>query len=382
MRFLNLPYISILRNHLIEYPTPSNLSYLWSFGFIAGMCLTTQLITGICLAMHYTPHIDYAFASIQHITRDVNGGWLLRNIHANGASMFFIVIYIHIGKGLYYRSYKYPRRLLWASGVTLLLLLMGTAFLGYVCPWGQMSFWGATVITNFASAIPYVGQNIAQWLWGGFSINNATLNRFFVLHYLLPFIIIGLVFVHLALLHLNGSSNPLGIDSHYDLIPFYPYFFLKDLFSFFIFLFIFSIFVFFIPDYLGHHDNYVEANALVTPAHIQPEWYFWPFYAILRAVPNKLGGVIAMFFSIIVLYFLPFLDFSRITSPRFSPLYKLLFSFFILNVFLLSWLGSCPVKEPYISLGQVCTVLYFLYFFLFLPLCTFFEKKCFDIIKK
>jgi len=304
--------LSFIDSHIISYPTPINLNYMWSFGSAAGFCLIIQIITGIFLAMHYTPHIDLAFNSVEHIMRDVNNGWLLRYLHANGASMFFIVVYCHIFRGLYFGSYIFPRGKLWASGVIIFLLMMATAFMGYVLPWGQMSFWGATVITNLFSAIPLVGNSIVEWLWGGFSVDNATLNRFFSLHYLMPFLIAGFTLIHLSLLHSTGSNNPLGVNLYVDSIPFYPYFYVKDLFAFFILIFLFSFFVFFYPNTLGHSDNYIPANPLVTPAHIVPEWYFLPFYAILRSIPDKLGGVIAMVSAIIVLLFLPIINTSEI----------------------------------------------------------------------
>ena len=277
MRLIKVPLLSIINDHIVDYSTPININYFWGFGSLAGLCLLIQLITGICLAMHYTPHVDLAFNSVEHIMRNVNNGWILRYTHANGASMFFIVVYIHIGRGLYHTSYSYPRLFLWYSGIIIFILMMATAFMGYVLPWGQMSFWGATVITNLFYAIPYVGQSISFWLWGGFSMDNATLNRFFSLHYLLPFLITGLVMVHLLLLHLEGSTNPLGICSKIDKIHFYPYFYLKDLFSFLCFSIFFSYFVYFNPNYLGHTDNYIKANALLTPTHIVPEWYFLPY---------------------------------------------------------------------------------------------------------
>jgi len=306
MRLIKIPIVSIINDHIVDYPTPINLNYFWGFGSLAGMCLLIQIVTGVCLAMHYSPHVDLAFNSIEHIMRDVNNGWLLRYMHANGASMFFITVYIHIGRGLYYTSYGYPRLFLWYSGVVIFILMMATAFMGYVLPWGQMSFWGATVITNLFSAIPYVGESISFWLWGGFSVDNATLNRFFSLHYLLPFLISGLALVHLALLHLEGSSNPLGVCTKVDKVSFYPYFVLKDLFGFFLFLLVFAYFLFFEPNLMGHPDNYIRANALVTPTHIVPEWYFLPFYAILRSIPDKLGGVACMGLALVIFFFFTF----------------------------------------------------------------------------
>jgi len=322
----NKDYIlSFIDSHIIDYPTPVNLNYMWSFGSTAGICLVIQIITGIFLAMHYTPHITFAFGSVEHIMRDVNNGWLLRYLHANGASMFFIVVYCHIFRGLYFGSYIYPRGKLWASGVIIFLLMMATAFMGYVLPWGQMSFWGATVITNLFSAIPFIGSSIVEWLWGGFSVDNATLNRFFSLHYLMPFVIAGLVLIHLSLLHKDGSNNPLGVNKNIDTIPFYPYFYVKDLFAFLILIFFFSFFVFFYPNVLGHSDNYIPANPLVTPPHIVPEWYFLPFYAILRSIPDKLGGVVAMISAILTLLLLPVINTSEIRSSKFRPFFWYLF---------------------------------------------------------
>jgi len=293
-RWIKNYIISIFTNHLIKYPTPININYAWSFGSLAGICLIIQILTGIFLAMHYTAHIDLAFSSVEHIMRDVNNGWLIRYAHANGASMFFIVVYCHIFRGLYYGSYIHPRELLWCSGVLMFILMMATAFMGYVLPWGQMSFWGATVITSLFTAIPFIGSVIVDWLWGGFTVSNATLNRFFSLHFFLPFALAGLSLLHLALLHKDGSNNPLGVDSHVDKISFYPYFFVKDLFAFFSFLFFFFIFLFYFPNILGHPDNYIPADPMQTPPHIVPEWYFLPYYAILRSIPDKLGGVLAI----------------------------------------------------------------------------------------
>ena len=361
MRLLRQKILSVLNNHLIDYPTPSNINYFWGFGVLAGLCLAIQLITGIFLAMHYTPHIDFAFLSVEHIMRDVNNGWLIRYAHANGASMFFIVVYIHIARGLFYGSYIKPRAYLWASGVTLFLLMMATGFMGYVLPWGQMSFWGATVITNLFTAIPIIGEHIAYWLWGGFSVDNATLNRFFSLHYLLPFAILGVVLLHLILLHLPGSSSPLGHQLIPDKIPFYPYFYVKDLFGFLVFCIFFSYFVFFDPNLLGHPDNYIEANPMVTPEHIVPEWYFLPFYAILRSIPDKLGGVVCMVAAIVVLYFVPQLNFSRVTNSHFRPIFHFFFWFFIIDVIILGWIGARPVEDPFILIGQCATFYYFFF---------------------
>jgi len=318
--------------------------------------------------MHYTPHIDYAFNSVEHIMRDVNNGWLIRYLHANGASMFFIVVYCHIFRGLYFGSYIKPRESLWCSGVFIFLLMMGTGFMGYVLPWGQMSFWGATVITNLASAIPLVGPSIVEWLWGGFSVDNATLNRFFSLHYLFPFIIVGLVLVHLALLHESGSNNPLGITKGSNVISFYPYLYVKDLFAFLILIFSFSLLIFYFPNFLGHTDNYIPANPLVTPPHIVPEWYFLPFYAILRSIPDKLGGVLAMLAAILVLLLLPFINFSNIRSNKFRPLFAFTYWFLVADFAILGWIGQKPVETPFIEVGMVAT---FLYFFILLILFPF-----------
>jgi len=374
MRLLKLPLLRSFNDFLVDYPTPSNISYWWNFGILAGLCLVIQILTGIFLAMHYTPHIDLAFLSVEHIMRDVNYGWLIRYAHANGASMFFIVVYIHIFRGLYYGSYASPRELLWIVGVAIFFLMMATAFMGYILPWGQMSFWGATVITNLASAIPIIGENIVHWLWGGFSVDNATLNRFFSLHYLLPFIIAGLVGLHLILLHEDGSNNPLGIDSKTDKIPFYPYFYVKDLFGAIIFAIFFSIFLYFYPNLLGHPDNYIEANPLVTPAHIVPEWYFLPFYAILRSIPDKLGGVVAMLLAILVLFLLPFINTSEIRSSQFRPIHRILFWLLLVDSFILGWIGGQTPETPYIQIGQAATVYYFAYFLIFIPALGIIER--------
>jgi ubiquinol-cytochrome c reductase cytochrome b subunit len=367
-------FLAFIDSHIINYPTPINLNYLWSFGSAAGLCLVIQIVTGIFLAMHYCPNIDLAFNSVEHIMTDVKYGWLLRYTHANGASMFFIVVYSHIFRGLYYGSYMYPRGRLWASGVIIFLLMMATAFMGYVLPWGQMSFWGATVITNLFSAIPYVGPSIVEWLWGGFSVGNATLNRFFSLHYLMPFVIVALVVVHLALLHKDGSNNPLGINTNVEYIPFYPYFYVKDLFAFFIFAFVFSFFVFFYPNVLGHSDNYIPANPLSTPAHIVPEWYFLPFYAILRSIPDKLGGVVAMVSAILVLLLLPIINTSKIRSSKFRPIFGIAYWFLVSDFLILGWIGQKPVETPYIEIGMGATVFYFVFFLVLIPLIGIIES--------
>jgi ubiquinol-cytochrome c reductase cytochrome b subunit len=372
----NKDYIlSIVDSHLIDYPSPINLSYAWSFGSLAGICLVIQILTGIFLAMHYTPHIDLAFASVEHIMRDVNGGWLMRYMHANGASMFFIVVYCHIFRGLYYGSYMAPRELLWCSGVVIFLLMMATAFMGYVLPWGQMSFWGATVITNLFSAIPFAGPSIVEWLWGGFSVDNATLNRFFSLHFLMPFLIAGLVLAHLALLHRDGSNNPLGIESTVDKVSFYPYYYVKDLFGFMVFVVFFSVILFYYPNTLGHPDNYIPADPMSTPAHIVPEWYFLPFYAILRSIPDKLGGVVAMGGAIVILLFLPFINTSEVRSSTFRPLYRKLFWFIFADFLLLGWVGQEIVETPFIEIGQIGTVFYFAYFLILIPALGILENR-------
>ena len=367
--------LSIVDNHAIHYPAPTNLNYAWSFGFMSLICLTIQILTGIFLAMHYTPHIDLAFVSVEHIMRDVNNGWLMRYTHANGASFFFIAVYLHMFRGLYYGSYMHPRQLLWCSGVVIFILMMATAFMGYVLPWGQMSFWGATVITSLFTAIPYIGSSIVDWLWGGFTVGNATLKRFYSLHFALPFVIMALSFVHLALLHKDGSNNPLGVDSSSDKIPFYPYYIIKDVYSLFVFLFFFLGFVFYFPNALGHPDNYIPANPMSTPAHIVPEWYFLPFYAILRSIPDKLGGVAAMFSSILVLFLIPFTNTSEIRSTTFRPLFKLFFWLIVADFILLGWVGSKPVKDVYVYIGQICTVYYFLFFVLVIPIVGIVESK-------
>ena len=367
--------LAFVDSHIINYPTPINLNYMWSFGSTAGICLGIQILTGIFLAMHYSSHVHYAFSSVEHIMRDVNNGWLIRYLHANGASMFFIVTYSHIFRGLYFGSYINPRGPLWSSGVIIFLLMMGTGFMGYVLPWGQMSFWGATVITNLASAIPVVGGAVVEWLWGGFSVDNATLNRFFSLHYLLPFVIAGLVLVHLSLLHEAGSNNPLGINKNVDTVSFYPYFYVKDLLAFFALIALFSFFVFFFPNALGHADNYIPANPLVTPAHIVPEWYFLPFYAILRSIPDKLGGVVAMVAALLILLLLPIINTSEIRSTKFRPLYGLAYWFLVSDFLILGWIGQQPVETPYLEVGQIATAFYFLFFLVLFPLIGIIEKE-------
>ena len=372
-----LPVVSFLKHSAVDYPTPRNLNYWWNFGSLAGFFLLVQIITGIILSMHYTAHVDHAFDSIEHIMRNVNHGWLIRYIHMNGASFFFIVVYIHIFRGLYYGSYKAPRELLWWLGIIILLLMMATAFMGYVLPWGQMSFWGATVITNLFSAIPLIGDNITQWLWGGYSVDNPTLSRFYTLHFLLPFLIVGVVVLHIVALHTHGSNNPLGIDRKgpQDSIPFHPFYTIKDLFGLSFALTIFFAVVFFAPDFLGHPDNYIPADPLKTPAHIVPEWYFLPFYAILRAIPDKLGGVIAMFSAIFVLFLLPWLDTSKVRSATFRPIYKILFWIFLIDAIVLGWVGSKPAEGVYIIISRIATFYYFLHFLILLPLLGKFERN-------
>nr|YP_001315106.1 apocytochrome b [Chlorokybus atmophyticus]ABO15095.1 apocytochrome b [Chlorokybus atmophyticus] len=382
LSILKQPGLSLVTDHLIDYPTPSNLTYWWGFGSLAGICLIIQILTGVFLAMHYTPHVDLAFLSVEHIMRDVEGGWLLRYMHANGASMFFIVVYLHMFRGLYYGSYVSPRETVWIVGVILLLLMIITAFIGYVLPWGQMSFWGATVITSLASAIPIVGDTIVGWLWGGFSVDNATLNRFFSLHYLLPFIIAGASLVHIAALHQYGSNNPLGCLAAVDKIPFYPYFYVKDLLGWVAFAIFFSIFVFYAPNYLGHPDNYIPANPMSTPAHIVPEWYFLPVYAILRSIPNKLGGVLAIALVFLCLFLLPWLNTASIRSSSFRPIHKRFFWLLAADCLLLGWIGQQPVEEPYVLIGQLATVYFFVYFLIILPFLGYFEKLLLSVQSK
>nr|YP_009654925.1 cytochrome b [Menida violacea]QCI09902.1 cytochrome b [Menida violacea] len=354
------PLLKIINSSLIDLPSPSSISLWWNFGSLLGMCLMIQIISGLFLAMHYTANIELAFSSVIHICRDVNNGWLMRYTHANGASLFFICLYMHIGRGLYYGSYKLY--MTWSIGVILLLLIMGTAFLGYVLPWGQMSLWGATVITNLLSAIPYLGSTLVMWLWGGFSVDNATLTRFFTLHFLLPFIISAMVIIHLLFLHQTGSNNPLGLNSNYDKSPFHPYFSIKDLMGIMITLFMFSLLVLLEPRTLGDPENFIPANPLVTPVHIQPEWYFLFAYAILRSIPNKLGGVLAMLMSILIILLPMFTNKSKFQGNTFYPLSKSLFWMMVTIILLLTWIGARPAEEPYIFTGQVLTMLYFSYF--------------------
>ena len=371
-----LPVFSFLHHELHEYPTPKNLSYWWNFGSLAGIVLVLMILTGIFLAMHYTPHTAFAFESVERIMRDVNYGWLMRYMHMNGASFFFIVVYIHIFRGLYYGSYKAPHELLWMLGVVILLLMMATAFMGYVLPWGQMSFWGATVITNLFSAFPVIGDHIVTWLWGGFSVDNPTLNRFFSLHYLLPFAIVGVVVLHLVALHRFGSGNPLGIDvkGPQDSIPFHPYYTAKDSFGLGIFLILFAGVVFFAPNVFGEPDNYIPANPLVTPPHIVPEWYFLPYYAILRAIPNKLLGVLAMFGSILVLFIVPWLDTARVRSAKFRPTFRKFFWLLVIDCFVLGYVGANPPEGWFVITGQIATFYYFFHFLILLPVLGLIER--------
>jgi ubiquinol-cytochrome c reductase cytochrome b subunit len=365
-----LPFVAFLEHELYEYPTPRNLNYWWNFGSLAGIVLVIMMVTGIVLAMHYTPHADLAFDSVERIMRDVNYGWLLRYIHMNGASMFFLIVYIHLFRGLYYGSYKYPRELLWILGVVILVLMIATAFMGYVLPWGQMSYWAATVITNLFSAIPVVGDKIVTLLWGGFTVGNPTLNRFYSLHYLLPFVIIAVVGLHLLALHQHGSNNPLGIDHRgpQDTIPFHPYYTIKDMFGLSVFLLFFSIFIFYIPNMLSSADNYIPANPMVTPNHIVPEWYLLPYYAILRSVPNKLFGVILSFGSILLLFLVPWLDTSRVRSARFRPIYRIVYWLLPIDVIALGWVGANPPTGAVVTVGQIATFYYFFHFLVLLPL--------------
>ncbi len=372
-----LPIFSFMDHEYNKFPMPKNLNYWWNFGALATVVLVTMIVTGIVLAMHYTPHTSMAFDSVEHIMRDVNYGWLIRYIHANGASRFFVVVYIHIFRGLYYGSYKAPRELLWMIGVVILLLMMATAFMGYVLPWGQMSFWGAKVITNLFSAIPLVGESVVDWLWGGYTVDNPTLNRFFSLHYLLPFVIVGVVVLHIAALHVTGSNNPDGIDmkGSQDSVHFNPYFTAKDSVGLGIFLIIWAAFVFYAPDYLGHADNYIEANPLVTPPHIVPEWYFLPFYAILRSITfdvwfieAKLMGVILMFASILVLFILPWLDTSKVRSCRYRPIYKWFFWILLIDCVVLGWVGANKPEGMFPVIGLIGTLYYFFHFLILLPI--------------
>nr|BAT32834.1 cytochrome b [Hynobius tokyoensis] len=367
------PLIKIINGSFVDLPTPSNLSSLWNFGSLLGICLITQIITGLFLAMHYTADTSSAFSSVAHICRDVNYGWLMRNIHANGASFFFICIYLHIGRGLYYGSYMYKET--WNIGVILLFLVMATAFVGYVLPWGQMSFWGATVITNLLSAIPYIGDSLVQWIWGGFSVDKATLTRFFAFHFLFPFLIAGASIIHLLFLHETGSNNPTGIYSNMDKVPFHPYFSYKDALGFLIMLTALLMLSLLTPNLLGDPDNFIPANPLVTPPHIQPEWYFLFAYAILRSIPNKLGGVLALLTSIIILMLIPMIHTSKQRSLTFRPMTQILFWLMVSNTLILTWIGGQPVEQPFIEIGQAASTLYFLLFLIIMPLMGWWENK-------
>nr|YP_009178944.1 cytochrome b [Lamiopsis temminckii]ALJ93052.1 cytochrome b [Lamiopsis temminckii] len=367
------PLLKIMNHALVDLPAPSNISLWWNFGSLLGLCLIIQILTGLFLAMHYTADISMAFSSVIHICRDVNYGWLIRNIHANGASLFFICVYLHIARGLYYGSYLYKET--WNIGVILLFLLMATAFVGYVLPWGQMSFWGATVITNLLSAFPYIGDMLVQWIWGGFSVDNATLTRFFAFHFLLPFLILALTIIHLLFLHETGSNNPLGINSDADKISFHPYFSYKDLLGFFAMILSLAALALFLPNLLGDTENFIPANPLVTPPHIKPEWYFLFAYAILRSIPNKLGGVLALLFSIFILMLVPLLHTSKQRSATFRPLTQIFFWLLVANSIILTWIGGQPVEQPFITVGQIASISYFSLFLIIIPFTGWYENK-------
>jgi ubiquinol-cytochrome c reductase cytochrome b subunit len=374
------PLLKLVNSYIIDSPQPSNISYLWNFGSLLAVCLIIQIITGVTLAMHYSPNIAEAFNSVEHIMRDVQNGWLIRYLHSNTASAFFTLVYLHIGRGIYYGSYRSPRITVWVIGAIILILMIGTGFLGYVLPYGQMSLWGATVITNLISAIPWIGQDIVQFIWGGFSVNNATLNRFFSLHFVLPFVLAALVLMHLIAFHeTTGSNNPLGISGNYDRLPFAPYFLFKDLITIFIFLFLLSVLVFFMPNLLGDSDNYIMANPMQTPAAIVPEWYLLPFYAILRSIPNKLLGVIAMFSALFIILALPFVDLGRSRGIQFRLLSKVFFFVFVVNFMALMWLGAKHVEDPFILIGQIATAIYFIYFIVIVPGVSILENTLIDI---
>jgi len=374
------PLLKLVNSYIIDSPQPSNISYLWNFGSLLAFCLIIQIITGVTLAMHYNPSVLEAFNSVEHIMRDVNNGWLIRYLHSNTASAFFFLVYLHMGRGLYYGSYRAPRTLVWTLGTIIFLLMIITGFLGYVLPYGQMSLWGATVITNLMSAIPWVGQDIVEFIWGGFSVNNATLNRFFALHFVLPFVLAALALMHLIALHDSaGSGNPLGVSGNFDRLPFAPYFIFKDLITIFLFILVLSIFVFFMPNALGDSDNYVMANPMQTPPSIVPEWYLLPFYAILRSIPNKLLGVIAMISAILMLLAMPYVDLSRSRGIQFRPLSKIAFYIFLANFLILMKLGAKHVESPFIEFGQISTVLYFSHFLIIVPAITLFENTLIDL---
>ncbi len=378
--FKSHPLLKLVNSYVIDASQPSNISYLWNFGSLLAVCLIIQIVTGVTLAMHYNPSVLEAFNSIEHIMRDVNNGWLVRYLHSNTASAFFFLVYLHIGRGLYYGSYRAPRTLAWTLGTVIFLLMIVTGFLGYVLPFSQMSLWGATVITNLMSAIPWIGQDIVEFIWGGFSVNNATLNRFFALHFVLPFVLAALVLMHLIALHESaGSGNPLGVSGNYDRLPMAPYFLFKDLVTIFLFLIVLSVFVFFMPNYLGDTDNYLMGNPMQTPAAIVPEWYLLPFYAILRSIPNKLLGVIAMLSAILILLAMPLIDLSRSRGIQFRPLSKIVFYIFVANFLILMVLGAKHVESPFIELGQISTVLYFAYFLIIIPFVSLLENSLIDL---
>nr|WNH20580.1 cytochrome b [Echinorhinus cookei] len=371
------PLFKIVNYTLIDLPAPSNISVWWNFGSLLGLCLIMQTLTGLFLAMHYTADISLAFSSVMHICRDVNYGWLIRNIHANGASLFFICIYLHIARGLYYGSFLSKET--WNIGVILLFLLMATAFVGYVLPWGQMSFWGATVITNLLSALPYIGNMLVQWIWGGFSIDNATLTRFFAFHFLLPFLILGLTLIHILFLHEAGSNNPMGLNSDMDKISFHPYFSYKDIFGFFAMILLLALLALFLPNLLGDAENFIPANPLVTPPHIKPEWYFLFAYAILRSIPSKLGGVLALLFSIFILMLAPLLHASKQRSNMFRPLAQALFWTLVADTIVLTWIGGQPVEQPFVFIGQIASIMYFSLFLIVIPLASWCENKMLNL---
>jgi len=377
------PLLKMVNSYVIDSPQPSNISYLWNFGSLLAFCLIIQIITGVTLGMHYTPSISEAFDSVEHIMRDVNNGWFIRYLHSNTASAFFFLVYLHIGRGLYYGSYKAPRTLTWVIGTIMLILMMAIGFLGYVLPYGQMSLWGATVITNLMSAIPWIGQDVVEFIWGGFSVNNATLNRFFALHFVLPFVLAALALMHLIALHDSaGSGNPLGISGNYDRLPFAPYYIFKDLITIFLFIIVLSIFVFFMPNILGDSENYVMANPMQTPPAIVPEWYLLPFYAILRSIPNKLLGVIAMFAALLILLAMPYTDVSKFRGIQFRPLSKVAFYVFVANFLILMQIGAKHVETPFIEFGQISTVLYFSHFLIIVPVVNLLENTLTDLATK